>query len=58
LYQDNSGIIIGLNTKLNRLIKATEEAIEEMDKTGRYTPEVRAKLLEAIEKARPKAKGH
>jgi len=57
LYQDNSGIFIGLSTKLNRLIKAIEEAIEEMDKTGCYTPQVRAKLLEAIDKARPKTKG-
>ena len=47
---------MGLGMKRNMLIKAIEEAVQEMEQDS-YNPELRRKLLEAAEKARPKGKG-
>lgn len=55
MYGNDSGTIMGLSMKCNKLIKAIEEAVREMDQDG-YSPEVRRRLIEAVEKARPKGK--
>ena len=54
-YGNDSGMVTGLSIKCNKLIKAIEEAVREMDQNG-YSPEVRRRLIEAVEKARPKGK--
>ena len=55
MYGNDSGMVMGLSIKYNKLIKAIEEAVQEMDQNG-YSPEVRRRLLEAVEKTRPKGK--
>ena len=55
MYGNDSGIVMGLSIKCNKLIKTIEEAVQEMDQNG-YSPEVRRRLIEAVEKARPKGK--
>ena len=55
MYGNDSGMVMGLSIKYNKLIKAIEEAVQEMDQNG-YSPEVRRRLIEAVEKARPKSK--
>ena len=55
VYGNDSGTVMGVSMKRNMLIKAIEEAIQEMDQNG-YGSEVRRKLLEAVEKARPKGR--
>ena len=55
MYGNDSGTVMGVSMKRNMLIKAIEEAIQEMDQNG-YGSEVRRKLLEAVEKARPKGR--
>jgi len=55
MYGNDSGMVMGLSIKCNKLIKAIEEAVQEMDQNG-YSPEVRRRLIEAVEKARPKGK--
>ncbi len=55
VYGDYTGAVKGLSMKLNRLIKAVEESLQEMEQSG-YTEEVKGKLVRAIEKARSKQK--
>jgi hypothetical protein len=55
MYGNDSGMVKGLSIKCNKLIKAIEEAVQEMDRNG-YSPEVRRRLIEAVEKARSKGK--
>jgi hypothetical protein len=55
MYGNEEGHIIGLNKKLNDLIKAVEKAVQKMDKTG-YSNEVKEMLNLAVEKARRKKK--
>ena len=55
MYGNDNGMVMGLSIKCNKLIKAIEEAVQEMDQNG-YSPEVRRRLIEAVEKARPKGK--
>ncbi len=57
MYGNEEGQIIGLNRKLNDLIKAVEKAVQEMDKTG-YSNEVKEMLNLAVEKARRKKKSY
>jgi len=55
MYGNDSGMVMGLSIKCNKLIKVIEEAVREMDQNG-YSPEVRRRLIEAVEKARTKSK--
>ncbi len=55
MYGNDSGTVVGLSIKCNKLIKVIEEAVREMDQNG-YSSEVRKRLIRAVEKARPKSK--
>lgn len=48
MYGNDSGMVMGLSIKCNKLIKVIEEAVREMDQNG-YSPEVRRRLTEAVE---------